>query len=201
MKTTSREFFERMYRTSTDPWSFASSEYEQKRYDTILKFVPRRCFRRVFEPGCSVGELTALLAERCGFVTATDIAEAAVETAKIRCEMFDNVDVHQGSLPEDVPAGPFDLIVFSEIGYYFTESELIDLLTLLESRIEERGQFVAVHWTGVSADHVLDGRRVHDLLEQHLSLDHLHGELHSWDEQDGFIIDIWRNAPTHESTS
>jgi SAM-dependent methyltransferase len=198
MSTTSREFFERMYRSTTDPWSFGSSEYEQRRYDTILKFVPPRCFRRVFEPGCSVGELTVRLAQRCGFVTAIDIAEAAVETARTRCAEFANVDVHQGSLPADVPSGSFDLVVFSEIGYYFEEPELIDLMSVIESRIEARGQLIAVHWTGTSDDHVLSGRRVHDLLELHLTMDHLHGELHSWDEQDGFILDIWRKSPDHE---
>jgi SAM-dependent methyltransferase len=193
--TTSRDFFERMYDEHRDPWAFASSEYEQARYATILKFVPPRCFRHVFEPGCSIGELTARLARRCRFVTGIDIAEAAVATARQRCERFANVDVHQGRLPDDVPAGPFDLVVFSEIGYYFTESQLIDLLPALATRIETRGQLIAVHWTGESSDHVLSGRQVHDLLESNLQLDHLHGELHRWDDQNGFVLDIWRKAP------
>jgi SAM-dependent methyltransferase len=192
VSTTSREFFERMYRATQDPWSFASSEYERKRYATILNFVPDGCFRRVFEPGCSIGELTAQLAQRCGFVTAIDIAEAAIETARRRCSDFDNVDVHQGSLLDDIPSGPFDLVVLSEIGYYFPKSQLIDIGSTLAARIDRPGQLLAVHWTGVSPDHLLGGDHVHDILREHLPMEHVHGESHRGDGPDGFVLDIWR---------
>jgi SAM-dependent methyltransferase len=196
MNTTSRDFFERMYQASPDPWSFTSSEYEQERYARTLEFVPPDCFHRVFEPGCSIGELTAGLAERCGRVTAIDIAESAVESARERCRLLDNVEVHQGSLVDDVPAGPFDLVVLSEIGYYFTERQLIDVGLDLASRIEASGQLLAVHWTGVSSDHVLSGSRVHEILGDHLPMEHLHHEARSWDDRDGFVLDIWRTPRT-----
>lgn len=192
MNTTSKEFFEQMYTTIEDPWAFASNEYEQQRYATILGFVPRGRFRRVFEPGCSIGELTARLAARCGFVTAIDIAEAAVNTARDRCCGRDNVDVHQGSLLDDMPAGPFDLVVFSEIGYYFVTAQLVELAHEIASRIEPRGQLIAAHWTGKSPDHLLPGHHVHEILREHLPMEHLHHENHESDDRDGFVLDIWR---------
>lgn len=192
MKSTSREFFERMYRTTPDPWSFASSQYEQQRYATILEFVPPGSFGSVFEPGCSIGDLTARLADRCGFVTAIDIAEAAVESARRRCAAFDNVDIRQGSLVDDLPAGSFDLVVLSEVGYYFASSQLVDLGAELASRIEPRGQLLAVHWIGNSTDHVLPGEEVHDVLRAHLPMDHIHHEIHRSEERDGFVLDLWR---------
>ena len=195
MNTTSRDFFEHMYESSPDPWSFASSDYERQRYARILDFVPPRCFRNVFEPGCSIGELTALLATRCGFVMAIDIAEAAVAAARQRCHSFDNVDVQQGAVLDELPDGPFDLVVFSEIGYYLTETQLVGLAPELAGRIEASGQLLAVHWTGVSADHLLSGTRVHELLAEHLGMDHLHHEQRSWDDRDGFVLDIWHNEP------
>ncbi len=199
MSTTSRDFFERMYTATEDPWSFASREYEQQRYATILGFVPLGEFRRVFEPGCSIGELTVKLAERCGFVTAIDIAEAAVQTARQRCSHLANVDVRQGSLADDAPAGPFDLIVFSEIGYYFTKSHLVTLASMLASRIEPGGQLLAVHWTGVSPDHLMSGESVHSILGQHLPMEHLHHESHTSHSQDGFVLDLWQkpHPPGH----
>jgi SAM-dependent methyltransferase len=196
MSTTSRDFFERMYRTTADPWCFASNAYEQQRYSTILDFVPPSRFRNVFEPGCSIGELTVRLAERCQFVTAIDIAEAAVESARRRCQECNNVDVHRGSLPHDIPEDHFDLIVLSEIGYYFEESELIELGSTLASRLEHGGELLAVHWIGDSSDHVLTGERVHDLLREHLPIDHVHHELHPSNDRDGFVIDRWRNGPS-----
>ena len=192
MSTTSREFFEQMYATSEDPWAFASNEYEQQRYATILGFVPHGRFRRAFEPGCSIGELTARLATRCGFVTAIDIAETAVETARHRCTGLDNFDVHRGSVLDDMPPGPFDLVVFSEIGYYFAAAELVELAHRIASRIEPHGQLIAVHWTGVSPDHLLPGHVVHEILREHLPLEHLHHENHESDDRDGFVLDIWR---------
>lgn len=198
MSTTSREFFERMYRTQPDPWSFASREYEQQRYETILGFVPHGRFRSAFEPGCSIGELTARLANRCGFVTAIDIAEAAVESARDRCRAFANVDIHQGSLLDDMPSKRFDLVVFSEIGYYFTKSQLPGLAAELASRIEDGGQLLAVHWTGVSADHLLSGESVHRILRKCLPMEHLHHEAHSSDDFDGFVLDIWRQVPSND---
>ena len=195
--TTSRDFFEKMYRATADPWAFASREYEQRRYDTILHHVPSGRFHQVFEPGCSIGELTARLAQCCTSVTAIDIAQAAIETARRRCEDLGNVDVYQGALPDDLPAGPFDLVVFSEIGYYFTEAQLIDLAPAVASRIEREGELLAVHWTGVSADHVLSGEQVHAILRDHLPMEHLVTESHPFDELDGFLLDVWQASNPH----
>jgi hypothetical protein len=58
----------------------------------------------------------------------------------------------------------FDLIVFSEIEYYFTETELGGLAESLVRQLEKRGTFLAVHWLGTSRDHVLSGDRVHEIL-------------------------------------
>jgi len=181
-----------MYRATKDPWSFASSEYEQKRYATILNFVPVGVFRRVFEPGCSIGELTAQLAQRCGSVTAIDIADAAIETARERCRQFENVALHQGSLLDHIPTGSFDLVIFSEIGYYFSKSQLIDIASTLAARIDHPGQLLAVHWTGVSPDHLLGGENVHNIMREHLPMEHVHGESHTGTGSDGFVLDIWR---------
>ena len=201
MSTTSREFFERMYTATRDPWSFASRDYEQQRYETILGFVPHGRFRRAFEPGCSIGELTARLATRCGFVTAIDIAEAAVETARERCRDLVNVDVRQGSLLDDMPSDQFDLVVFSEIGYYFTKPQLAHLAATLSAHVDGGGQLLAVHWTGVSADHILSGESVHRILRKHLSMEHLHHETHSAEDVDGFVLDIWGQIPTTDDDS
>ncbi len=134
---TSRQFFERKYRANVDPWSFASDTYEQRRYEVILEHVEAGRYERVFEPGCSIGVLTEQLAERCGHVLAIDIAESAVTLARRRCAGRSNVTVEQGSLSEDLPAGTFDLIVFSEIGYYFEECELERLVWRLRRQLDD----------------------------------------------------------------
>jgi SAM-dependent methyltransferase len=81
----SPEAFETMYRQSRDPWNFATSEYERGRYRAILDALLRGSYRRAFEPGCSIGELTARLACRCDRIVATDVAPSAVALARERC--------------------------------------------------------------------------------------------------------------------
>jgi len=117
--TASQALFEAKYRHDGDLWDFATSTYEQTRYSAILSSLNGRRFRRAFEPGCSIGILTARLAAQCGRVEAIDISTTAASRAEERCRPLSNVNVRQGSLPGDIPGGAFDLILFIEIGYYF----------------------------------------------------------------------------------
>jgi SAM-dependent methyltransferase len=157
-----------MYHQSRDPWNFAQSEYERGRYRATLDALLRPSYRRAFEPGCSIGELTALMALRCDRVVATDVAPSAVAVAKERCRGLRNVDVYQADLANGLPNGPFDLIVMSEVGYYFEPRVLAAIATATAAQLEPGGEFVAVHWLGHSDDHVLGGEalKVRHLTEQ-----------------------------------
>jgi len=181
--------FEARYRRDPDPWNFAASAYERLRYRTVLEALPRPHYARAFEPGCSVGELTALLAERCGQVIATDVAPSAVARARSRCRTLSNVDINCADVVTQIPPGPFDLIVFSELGYYFTRPLLGRVARALARALESGGDFIAVHWLGESRDHVLHADAVHDELSAALPLNWLRGEWHA-----GFRLDCWRRA-------
>jgi 2-polyprenyl-3-methyl-5-hydroxy-6-metoxy-1,4-benzoquinol methylase len=193
---TSRQFFEQKYRAHADPWSFASDGYEQWRYGVLVQHVEAGRYARAFEPGCSVGVLTDILADRCGHVFATDIADTAVAVARRRCGARSNVTIQQGSLAGDLPAGPFDLIVISEVGYYFDEPTLGRIAGRLGRMLDPSGLLLAAHWTGESDDHVLAGPRVHNLLDAHLGLRRVtHTEYSDALRGDGFVLDTWRAAP------
>jgi hypothetical protein len=91
-----------------------------------------------------------------------------------------------GGLPHQIPKGDFDLIVFSEIGYYFDEAALGELAKMLVGRISTLGTLMAVHWLGTSNDHVLSGDRVHEILR---GLDGVKLEQH--DRHENFRLDRW----------
>lgn len=184
--TTSAEFFENKYRASDDPWDFAGSDYERLRYETIIAALNEPSYERVFEPGCSIGELTWRLAERCAHVDAMDISSSAVERAKQRCQDFLNITFRVGALPHQIPNDEFDLIVFSEIGYYFDEAGLKELGTALVSRMRMSGTLLAVHWLGTSKDHLVSGDRVHEILGSLSELRPTLSERHA-----GFRLDRW----------
>jgi SAM-dependent methyltransferase len=185
--TTTAEFFDAKYRENRDPWNFAHSEYERSRYDAILAALSTQTYQRAFEPGCSVGELTARLAARCIQVEAMDISPTAVASARLRCQEFSNVEIHVGALPQTMPDGTFDLIVFSEIGYYFEETSLQESAKMFVSRISPSGTFLAAHWLGTSQDHILSGDRVHEILVDVDGLQMEHSERHTH-----FRVDRWR---------
>lgn len=186
--------FERKYLQSVDPWSFASSPYEQGRYQAILDALapePHR-YRSAFEPGCSVGVLTAQLSARCRALLATDVSPTAVDRARERCMPRAGLRIEVGSVEDDPADGqPFDLVVLSEVGYYLTRARLEAVVSELAEAMAGGGDLVACHWTGHSDDHVLHGSEVHEALAAGLATraDLVRSETH-----DGFLLDSWRLA-------
>jgi len=189
INTVSKEFFEKKYRASPDPWNFSSSSYELNRYDEIVRFLENRRFHHAFEPGCSIGVLTERLARRCRHVSAMDISPMAVARARQRCAQYPNVTIVEGSLPDYLPDDKFDLIVFSEIGYYFDRGLLAAVRDQLTDRLIAGGVFVAVHWLGISPDHLLSGDEVHEVLGSSDSLGMTESRRY-----DAFLIELWERA-------
>lgn len=185
-RETAVDSFERLYRSHEDPWAFESSAYERDRYAAILRSLNRDHYGYAFEPGCSIGVLTSLLAPRCGQVLAMDVAPTAVQRAKQRCRTFSNVEIRVGDLRAFSGVPVFDLIVLSEIGYYFTADHLGELARNLHAHLAPNGELLACHWLGHSADHVLHGDEVHSVLLQALPSSPLHSE-----RQPQFRIDSW----------
>jgi SAM-dependent methyltransferase len=184
--TTSRAFFDRLYLQEGDPWRFASSEYELGRYEVTIQALSSRRYSHAFEPGCSIGVLTARLATICEGVDAIDISSIAVRQASRRCSRLPNVKIRQGALPADVPAGSFDLIVLSEIGYYFDGAQLKTLVNHLTERMVSGSVFLAVHWLGFSPDHILSGSQVHNVISSTEKLTQDLSENHT-----EFLLDRW----------
>lgn len=183
--------FERRYAEEADPWDFAQDPYERQRYRLTLEALGRARYRRAFEPGCSVGELTALLAERATEVLACDVSRSAVRRAARRCRHAPGVRVIVGDLRAPVLLHlSFDLIVLSEIGYYFDAEELSSIVTRLRAHLEPGGELLAVHWLGESPDHRLHGDEVHRLIHRAAQLERVYAARHP-----GFRLERWVRAP------
>jgi SAM-dependent methyltransferase len=185
----SQAAFEAKYLQSVDPWNFSGSRYERDRYEVTLRSLMRTRYRRAFEPACSIGVLTAALAERCDEVQAIDIAPSAAAAARKRCANFPGVTISCADLVAQCPKGPFDLIVFSELGYYFQEPQLRSIAESLSATLEAGGELIAVHWLGSSEDHLLQGDQVHAILNDALTRPcaWIKGARHP-----GFRLDTWR---------
>lgn len=156
-------YFEQRYDDSTDPWN-TEQWYTRRKHDHTLAVLPERRYRSAFEPGCSVGLLTGRLAERCGRLLATDRVAAAAEAAAARTSHLPQVRVERMTIPEEWPQGTFDLIVLSELLYYFDDLTLRDVLLRTVGALEPGGTLVTVHWNHPAPEHRRTGRTLAPVL-------------------------------------
>ncbi|MBV9862151.1 MAG: methyltransferase domain-containing protein [Alphaproteobacteria bacterium] len=161
-ETVPAEFFDALYREDPDPWDFATSDYERAKYAATLAALPSSRYRRGLEIGCSIGVLTRQLAGRCNALLGVDLSEAALAQARERCRDLDTVVLARMTIPRSLPNGRFDLIVISEVGYYWSRTDLAIMARFAAERLERGGHLVLVHWIEGGADKPLDGNEVHD---------------------------------------
>lgn len=173
-------YFDRMYAASADPWGFTSRWYEQRKYALTVAALPSPTFRHGLEVGCSIGVLTAALAARCGTLTALDPSRAALSAARTRVPS--SVRLVPGAAPGDWPAGTYDLIVLSEVGYYLDAADLHRVLDLVERDLAPGGVVVACHWRHPVEDYPLTGDEVHAALARWPRISRI--------EEKDFLLDV-----------
>jgi SAM-dependent methyltransferase len=159
-------YFDALYATSEDPWQLSSRWYEERKYAITLSMLPRPRYRHAFEPGCSIGTLTERLALRCDAITATDVAKAALHHADRRLRAAgcrEQVNLMRRSLDEPWPKGDFDLVVFSEVGYYLHPETLRSVLDREHSRLNGV-TVVAAHWRHPVEDYPMAGDHANQII-------------------------------------
>lgn len=182
--TLTQEYFDQLYDTDEDPWLFRSRPYELRKRALTIAALPEERYAAVFEPGCSIGLLTAELSARSEHILAMDISPFAL--ARAASEVPGNVELRQGAIPDEWPSGRFDLIVLSEIGYYLCET---DCRRLVELATQSAQDIIAVHWRHPVDDYPLSGDQVHAIfaeVAEGVGMAHLVGHF----EQD-LNLDVW----------
>ena len=186
--STRRSYFDEMYASGPDPWGFESRWYERRKYQLTVASLLEPRYQSGFEPGCSIGVLSDLLAQRCDHLLATDIVPVALEQAAERLRSRDNVTLELRAIPEAWPEGLFDLVVLSEIAYYFDPDTLHELLERMIGTTRPGATIAAVHWRGTT-DYPLSGDEAHTIIGQ---APHLERRVHHVDDQ--FLLEIWRRT-------
>ena len=162
LESLSPGYFDDVYRANADPWNFATSPYEAAKYAATLAALPRERYENALEIGCSIGVLTEQLASHCGQLLSLDVSPAALEQARTRCVRLPQVQFEQRYLPGDFPAGAFDLILISEVGYYLSMPDLVVLRERCVNQLVTGGHLLLVHWTPFVPDYPLTGDQVHE---------------------------------------
>ncbi len=187
--TLAPRYFDAMYAAAGDPWGLRDRWYERRKYAISLALLPAERYRRGFEPGCSVGVLTRLLAGRCGEMLAWDVAAEAVRSAAAHTRDLPNVRVEQRDLTATWPPGRFDLIVLSEVLYYLGDPDLGRVLGRAVPALEPGGTLLAVHWRHPVADYPRSGDDVHRMLAERPGLARL-----TRHEEPDFLAEVYLRA-------
>ncbi|MFE2210160.1 MULTISPECIES: SAM-dependent methyltransferase [Streptomyces] len=157
---TPADYFEGQYARADDPWQLAERWYDRRKYQLTVAALPYARYRRAFEPGCSVGVLSELLAPRCESLLSADRVTSAVGTATRRLSGLPQVRVQQMAVPEEWPEGPFDLVVLSELLYYFGPAARTRMLRQSADSLSDGGHLITVHWNHPVDEHTCTGQQI-----------------------------------------
>jgi SAM-dependent methyltransferase len=154
------QYFDDLYAANADPWNFSESAYEAEKYSATIDMLGPALYERGLEIGCSIGVLTSRLAKHCRKLLSVDVNERALSAASVRCAQDTNVRFERMVVPGEMPAGPFDLIVLSEVGYYWSDADL-DLAKTRIAAIGPGATLELVHFLPRVAEYKRDGDAVH----------------------------------------
>ena len=65
-------------------------------------------------------------------------------------------------VPDDFPSGDFDLVVVSEVAYYWSVEDFARVKDLIADRQPLGGHLILVHWLPFVEEHVRLGDAVHE---------------------------------------
>lgn len=184
--------FEALYSASDDPWHVHDAWYERRKRAILLASLARPHYGNAFEPGCGNGALSAELAPRCERLLASDGAAAALDAARrnLPPHLAGTVRFEQRRLPDDWPDGEtFDLIVISELAYYFPLPEAVALLASAASSLAPDGELVMCHYLRDFDDRACGTETLHRSAGELPGL--RRGMVHH--DQD-FLLETWTNG-------
>ena len=157
--------WERFYAETQDPFGIDGNPYEQGKFEHMMEALDGRRYGHALEVCCSIGSFTEMLAPACDDLLAIDISQVAVDRTRARLADKPWVKVERRTVPEELPKGPFDLVVCADVLYYLSPNELPAAVRRLARSVSSGGTFLALHYLGDGGG-LMGGNEVHTLLPQ-----------------------------------
>lgn len=186
------DYFEDMFRGTADPWDLETSPYEQAKYADTIAALAGRSYRHGFEVGCAKGVLTRQLVLHCDRLLAIDVSETALIAARERCAGSPSISFSKMMFPLEAPSQTqFDLVVLSEVAYYWSDDDLARAAHWLTDHISAGGDVLLVHWTG-ETDYPQSGD---DAVEKLRSAIQMPMDVLRTERREKYRLDLWRRRP------
>lgn len=147
-----RLYFNWRYR-SEDPYHVQTSGYEKEKYRrtaAALDFKDR--FESILEVGCGEGLLTEMIAPKSDRVLAVDISDLAIKRAQQRLAGLSNVEARRADILNDDPDEAFELVLLSEVLFYFEPQQLKGVVDRITRLIKPGGYALLAHARAVADD-------------------------------------------------
>jgi predicted TPR repeat methyltransferase len=182
-------YFDDIFASDDDPWDLASSDYEAAKFQATHDVLADRRYARVLEIGCAGGVLTETLAGLCDTLLAVDISSKALVRARERVGDRPGVELARMAFPKETPDGqPFDLVILSEVAYYWGLVDLDRASEWLRDGVASNGRIILVHYTG-KTDYPHSGDEAVETLWKDLEDTFL---VETAEQRDGYRLDLWR---------
>lgn len=183
-------FFDTFYDGRDDPWGFESRWYEIRKRAITVASLPRPLFTSALEIGCSIGVLTEELSGRSARLLALDIADQPLVRARARLADQPHVTFRRLDAAHDWPEGSFDLIVLSEVAYYWSRDDLRRVLERIDAALTGDGVLVACHWRHPVDGYPERGDDVHRTIRSYPAFEVLAAH-----EEEDFLLDVLTRRP------
>ena len=112
---------------------------------------------RVLDVGCGAGAWVEIFANRYRIAVGVERSFPMVEAAKKRVAHLSNAEVYQGDGRQDLPAGPFELIFLGGLMMYLSDTDVVELLQSLKSRLSQGGTIILRESTVRHGQHLAKG--------------------------------------------
>jgi len=182
-------YFDDIFAEDDDPWDLASSDYEAAKFKVTHDALADRRYARALEIGSAHGVLTEMLVGLCDTMLAVDISAKALAKARDRIGDRPGVELARLAFPKEVPEGAaFDLVILSEVAYYWGVVDLDRASEWLRANVAPDGRIILIHYTG-ETDYPHTGDEAVETLWMDLENDFA---VEKADRHERYRLDLWR---------
>jgi len=113
---------------------------------------------KALDVGCGAGTWVEIFAKRYGSVIGVERSGLMVKAAQERVAYLPNVEVLQGDVRRDLPAGPFDVIFLGGLCMYLNDADVVGLVSDLKKCLVGNGSVILRESTVRKGVHVAKGK-------------------------------------------